>query len=434
MCQIDFKVWDAKQQENQSACCVEPSNAQDVSKILRILVDHWCRFAVKGGGHARNPDDSVSVGGVTIDMHLMRSLQVAPDQKTVKLGSGHVLYTMYHGLEAFNLTTTGGRVADVGLGGYALGGGISNLSPKYGLAVDNILEYEIVLPNSTIVHVSEHRNSDLYFALRGGMNNFGIVTCFTLRAVPQTYILGGDKTYASIHKNQIANEAFELTTTWKNDTDMAFSYVSHMHMRDQSFHPAPFTSLETVPFESSTVRIDRMSNLSLEGASHTPSGSRNLFATMTYHPSAQMDGRIMVIMAEESQPIKQVAGFFPNVIFQPLYEGVIRAGHERGGNALSIDANGPQTICFLTVRWNNSQDDDAVNTFVQSWIERVKAATVQAGSHYRWLYINYAYHQQDPFSGYGQHNKQRLVEVQKDIDQRGVFTSRGLCRGYFKLQ
>jgi hypothetical protein len=73
----------------------------------------------------------------------MRSIQVGRDRRTVRLGSGHVLYTMYHGLEAFNLTSIGGRVADVELGGYALGGGISNLSPKYGLAVDNIYEYEV---------------------------------------------------------------------------------------------------------------------------------------------------------------------------------------------------------------------------------------------------------------------------------------------------
>jgi hypothetical protein len=84
--------------------------------------------------------------------------------------------------------------------------------------------------------------------------------------------------------------------------------------------------------------------------------------------------------------------------------------------------------------WTDRQDDEAVNVFVQKWIRRVQAATVQAGSHHRWLYINYAYHQQDPFSGYGQHNKQRLIDVQKAIDQRGVFTSQGLCRGYFKLQ
>jgi hypothetical protein len=84
--------------------------------------------------------------------------------------------------------------------------------------------------------------------------------------------------------------------------------------------------------------------------------------------------------------------------------------------------------------WTDRQDDDAVNAFVQKWIQRVQAATVQAGSHHHWLYINYAYHQQDPFSGYGQRNKQRLIDVQKTIDQREVFTSRGLCRGYFKLQ
>ena len=144
----DFTVWDAKQQEVKSACRVEPSSTQDVSNTLSILVDNWCRFAVKGGGHSQNPDDSVSVGGVTVDMHLTKSLDVAPDRKSVSLGSGHFLYTMYHGLEAFKLTTIGGRVADVGLGGYALGGGISNLSPRYGLAVDNILEYEVCVEPS----------------------------------------------------------------------------------------------------------------------------------------------------------------------------------------------------------------------------------------------------------------------------------------------
>lgn len=106
-------------------------------------MDDWCSFAVKGGGHARNADDSVSIGGVTIDMGSMKSIEVAPDRASARLGSGHVLYTIYHGLEAYNLTTTGGRVADVGLGGYALGGGISNIAPKYGLAVDNVFEYEV---------------------------------------------------------------------------------------------------------------------------------------------------------------------------------------------------------------------------------------------------------------------------------------------------
>lgn len=84
--------------------------------------------------------------------------------------------------------------------------------------------------------------------------------------------------------------------------------------------------------------------------------------------------------------------------------------------------------------WNDRQDDDAVHAFVQKWIKRAKANTVQAGIHHRWLYVNYAYSQQDPFSEYGEQNKQKLVDVQRAVDQQGVFTSQGLCRGYFKLQ
>lgn len=110
---------------------------------MKALVDHWCRFAVKGGGHARNADDSVSAGGVTIDLVNMRTVDLSLDRTTVKLGAGHILHTLYTGLEPYNLSVTGGRVADVGLGGFALGGGISNFSPKYGMAVDNILEYEV---------------------------------------------------------------------------------------------------------------------------------------------------------------------------------------------------------------------------------------------------------------------------------------------------
>jgi hypothetical protein len=76
-------------------------------------------------------------------MHSMKALDLVPDRKSVCLGSGHFLYTMYHGLESFNLTTIGGRVADVGLGGFALGRGVLNISPRYGFAVENILEYEV---------------------------------------------------------------------------------------------------------------------------------------------------------------------------------------------------------------------------------------------------------------------------------------------------
>ena len=157
----DFTVWDSKQQEVRSACRVQPSSTEEVSRILDIILDTSCRFAVKGGGHARSPDDSVSVGGVTIDLQRMRAVDVAPDRQTVRLGSGHVLGSMYAGLERYNLTTLGGRAASVGLGGYALGGGFSHLSPVYGLAMDNIFEYEVLFLLSYAPWVYQLANANL---------------------------------------------------------------------------------------------------------------------------------------------------------------------------------------------------------------------------------------------------------------------------------
>ncbi|KAJ5270030.1 hypothetical protein N7505_005788 [Penicillium chrysogenum] len=350
----NLTVWDEKQQEDQSACRVQPTTTEDVSNILHILLDASCRFAVKGGGHARGPDDSVSVGGVTIDMQKMRSIDVSADRLSVKLGSGHVLHSMYVGLENYNLTTLGGRVADVGLGGFALGGGFSALSPMYGLAMDNIFEYELVLPNATVRTINDQTHPDLYFALRGGMNNFGIVTHFTIRAVPQGQMHGGSRIYSVDKREDILEQAYQLTTTWKNDTAMAFYYRFEYDQEADDFilgmnqeyahpisNPPPFRQVNEVPFESSTLRIDWPSNFSVEGIS--PSGGRNLYATVTYYPSADLDRKMQDILMEEIQPIKEIPGFTPSLVIQPLYEAAIRANSERGGSAAGIEADGPLT-------------------------------------------------------------------------------------------
>ncbi|KAJ5251130.1 hypothetical protein N7489_001540 [Penicillium chrysogenum] len=330
----NLTVWDEKQQEAQSACRVQPTTTEDVSNILHILLDASCRFAVKGGGHARDPDDSVSVGGVTIDMQKMRSIDVSADRLSVKLGSGHVLHSMYVGLENYNLTTLGGRVADVGLGGFALGGGFSALSPMYGLAMDNIFEYELVLPNATVRTINDQTHPDLYFALRGGMNNFGIVTHFTIRAVPQGQMHGGSRIYSVDKREDILEQAYQLTTTWKNDTAMAFYYRFEydqeaddfiLGMNQEYAHPI-----------SNPRHLD-----SVEGIS--PSGGRNLYATVTYYPSADLDRKMQDILMEEIQPIKDIPGFTPSLVIQPLYEAAIRANSESGGSAAGIEADGPLT-------------------------------------------------------------------------------------------
>ncbi|KAJ5462642.1 FAD linked oxidaseN-terminal [Penicillium sp. IBT 31633x] len=442
----NLTVWDAKQQVVQSACRVVPVSTDDVSQVMGIVTEESCRFAVKGGDHARYVDDSVSVGGVTIDMQEMRSIHVSSDRKTVKLGSGHILHSLYEELDLYNLTTVGGRAATVGLGGYTLGGGISHLSPKYGLAMDNVLEFELILPNASVVVVNENAHHDLYFALRGGMNNFGIVTHFTMKAVSQGQIHAGARTYTIDKKDAILDQAYRLTTQWKNDTDMSFYHGFGYHEGTGQYtvsftpeysrpilNPAPFAELKRIPFETDTIRLGRATEFSEEVASTTPPGDRNLFATMTYYPSMELDRQIQEIMMEEIESVQFVPGFHPNLVLQPLYEAAIHAGKQRGGHAAGIEADGPLTVVLLTVLWENSTDDNAMNTFVSRWVERATRSTHELGKYHPWLYINYASKDQDPFSGYGERNLQRLRDIQRTVDPTGVFSSTGLCRGYFKL-
>lgn len=138
-----FTIWDAKQAAVTPACRVEPSNVADVTQILAILTQHWCTFAIKGGGHSRAVDASNSVGGVTVDMNRLDAVEVAADRQSARLGAGLVLREAYQGVEAEGVSFVGGRVASVGLAGYTMGGGFSNLTPKMGLAVDNVLGYEV---------------------------------------------------------------------------------------------------------------------------------------------------------------------------------------------------------------------------------------------------------------------------------------------------
>lgn len=142
-----------------------------------------------------------------------------------------------------------------------------------------------MLPNSTIVNASETVNPDLYFVLRGGGNNFGIVTNFRSRVVPQGKLLSGDKTFHDNHTSALVDEVFELTTTKANDTSMCFSTRYFWDSSEARFRmsvtqaysepvlePAVFESLNRIPFESSTVRVDKMSNFAFESVA--PRGLR----------------------------------------------------------------------------------------------------------------------------------------------------------------
>ncbi|KAM0228592.1 hypothetical protein ACHAP5_011903 [Fusarium lateritium] len=205
-----FTIWDQKQLETKYLCRVLPESATEVSRVLQVLVKNWCRFAVKCGGHSRFPDDSVSVGGVTIDLGLINNTVISDDRMTARVGGGSLSRHVFAALDPYGLAYVGGRVGQVGIGGFTLGGGSSVLASQHGWALDNVLEYEVVLPNATIVTASENTHKDLYYALRGGGNNFGIVTSFNVSVFPQGPVYTGSRTFGDNQTGLVLEEAEKI--------------------------------------------------------------------------------------------------------------------------------------------------------------------------------------------------------------------------------
>ncbi|KIM38915.1 hypothetical protein M413DRAFT_239222 [Hebeloma cylindrosporum] len=195
-------------------CVVEPGIPGDVGIILGIVGKTRTRFAVKGGGHAVNPGFSSSTG-VQISMSRFSDVVYNPRHQTAEIGAGLIWDDVYAVLEPYGVNVVGGRTSGVGVAGFTLGGGYSWKTNQYGLTIDTVTAFELVKPDGNVVRVTKASDPGLFFGLKGGFNNFGIVTKFTLRTFPQTQVWGGSIATDSQHIAEVmaATAAFSSKVT-----------------------------------------------------------------------------------------------------------------------------------------------------------------------------------------------------------------------------
>jgi FAD/FMN-containing dehydrogenase len=181
--------------DKRPALIIQPSGVADIITAVSSAKHHDLTLAIKGGGH-NVAGNAVFDGGLLLDMSTMRSVTVDPGLKTAYVQGGALWADFDHETAAHNLTATGGVVSTTGVAGLTLGGGIGWLNPKFGASCDNVLAYDVVLADGSFVRVTAEEHPDLFWALKGGGGNFGVVTGFLFQLHPFGHqVLAGGRFY-----------------------------------------------------------------------------------------------------------------------------------------------------------------------------------------------------------------------------------------------
>ncbi len=200
--------------DRRPAVIARCANTADVAAAVNAGREHGLVVAVRGGGHSVS-GLGVCDDGILIDLSGLKQIDVDPVAKTARAGGGVLWGEFDAATQAHGLHTPGGRVTGTGVGGFTTGGGYGWTSSKHGLTCDNLLAAEVVLADGSVVTASETENDDLFWGLRGGGGNFGVVTQFTFRLHPLgPIVLAGMLLWP-------ADRAPEVLRTWRDYVDGA---------------------------------------------------------------------------------------------------------------------------------------------------------------------------------------------------------------------
>lgn len=185
------QIWNGMHQR-RPALISRCANIQDVAHTVTFARETGCLLAVRGGGHSF-PGKSQCEGGIMLDLSGMKTVDVDTDGRRARVGGGALLYELDKATQEHGLATTAGVVSHTGVGGLTLGGGFGRLNRKYGLTIDNLVAADMVTADGKIRRVSAEQDADLFWGIRGGGGNFGVVSNFEFQLHPVgPKLLGGN--------------------------------------------------------------------------------------------------------------------------------------------------------------------------------------------------------------------------------------------------
>ncbi|KAJ8508275.1 hypothetical protein ONZ45_g9434 [Pleurotus djamor] len=437
--------YSGEQAAQQPSCRVMPNDANDVSAIIQFATQNGCQFAVRSGGHM-NWEGSSNIGpqGFTIDLENLTDIQLLNNSTTVTIQPGLRWSDVYGFLQPYHLHTTGGRSSGVGVGGFLIGGGVSFLSLEHGFGSDTIIDYEVVLSNGSIVHANENERSDLYWALKGGSTNYGIVTKFELPTFELDQMWGG-----SLYFNaSIGLELFEylvdftarlaidpkglsaFSFAWNPASEDYIVWTPNAYLKPVAYPPL-FAGLQDFPTLDDTMRITNLVSVTDEINVSSPGGSRTQWIAAVFDANAQFPWDTFLYGKALFADDVQRPGVTWALTVQPINTGMMAASARRGGNPFGLSvADGDQFLLLVSTFWTDPADDVILKAKTQQFEAWIRATAGQRGILNRFIYMNYALNTQPVLESFGQVNYDRMKEIKDKYDPGNLLK---LWKGGWKL-
>ena len=261
-----------------------PTTTADVEIAVSIFNANECPFAIRGGGHsairaAANIDD-----GILVSMKNVKDITFSKDFSTATIGAGNTWAEAYEAIEAKGYMIVAGRFGTVGTG-LVLGAGFSYLNNRHGLGADNVAGYRVVLANGTTVLANSTHYSDLHWALKGGGNNFGVVSHYELILHPSQGCFGGRYTYphSSIEavkkstynyhvKTAIEDKDVHVLPTYVFANNETYGYTPVVSNRNATSLPPSLKAWDQIPHSNQTMKYRKYGNLANELVAGFPNG------------------------------------------------------------------------------------------------------------------------------------------------------------------
>ncbi|KAK5119741.1 hypothetical protein LTR85_007317 [Meristemomyces frigidus] len=421
--------WSTQQAELQPSCRYQPPDAQGVQSDVRQLVSENISFAVASGGHSSAIGASNIEAGVTIDLSSLSGVELTEDNRAVWLGVGARWADVYAALEPSGLAVSGGRVADVGVGGYVLGGGFSWFANQYGWTCDSVLEFEVVTPDGQLLHVNAGHHKDLFWALKGSLGAFGVVTRIKVPAIRNTAVYGGAMSY---RQDQMPALCDALETLGRHAADdlhtqgyISFGWTEKYRSFGTSAYlvntngggpSAAFSAFQEIPHIGSSLREMTLRESAEEIGESNYSGMRRSKFTLT----TMCDSGSIRLMHQLCRDAVEATRFdedgLMGVTFQPLTVSHLQVQSNIFG---LLPEDGPLLLVSVELWWSDADADEYFERQAKDLYHALTTAMRRTDALHAFVYPNYAARWQKPFDALALESTQRLVSIRRRYDPDG---------------